>query len=58
LWLPSPAGLRLEIRCETDKKKMNLIFQSRQEFLLTRKIKRACRGERKKACRENFRAAE
>ncbi len=26
LWLPSPAGLRLEISCESDKKKMNFIF--------------------------------
>src|SRR5436190_385526 len=49
LWLPSPAGLRLEIPCENDKKKMNLIFQSRQKFFLTRKIKRACRCEKKKS---------
>lgn len=37
LWLPSPAGLRLEISCESDKKKMNLIFDYDQKFSLTEK---------------------
>jgi hypothetical protein len=32
MWLPSPAGLRLEIRCEIDKKKMNFIFNYEEKF--------------------------
>jgi hypothetical protein len=35
LWLLSPAGLRLEISCETHKKKMNLIFNSDKKIFLT-----------------------
>src|SRR5215217_923280 len=46
LWLPSPAGLRLEISCESDKKKMNLIFNYDKKFPLTEKVKHACRRKR------------
>ena len=42
----SPAGLRLEIRFEIDKKKMNFIFSRDEKFLLTRKMKRACASEK------------
>ena len=45
-WLPSPAGLRLEISLETDKKKMNFIFSRDEKFFLTRKMKRACASEK------------
>jgi hypothetical protein len=48
LWLPSPAGLRLEISCESDKKKMNLIFDYDKKFSLTEKMKHACRRKKKK----------
>src|SRR5437588_13086495 len=48
LWLPSPAGLRLEISCESDKKKMNFIFDFGKKIFLTGKIKHACRRENKK----------
>jgi hypothetical protein len=54
LWLPSPAGLRLEISCESDKKKMNFIFDYDQKIFLTGKMKHACRRENKKQCVENF----
>src|SRR6516164_4515836 len=37
LWLLSPAGLRLEITCESDKKKMNLIFNYAKKNFLTEK---------------------
>jgi hypothetical protein len=50
LWLPSPAGLRLEISCESDKKKMNFIFNYDKKILLTEKMKCACRRETKKQC--------
>jgi len=50
LWLPSPAGLRLEISCESDKKKMNFIFYYGQKIFLTEKMKHACRRENKKQC--------
>jgi hypothetical protein len=33
----SPAGLRLEIRCETDKKKINFIFNCIKKIFLTKK---------------------
>jgi len=49
MWLPSPAGLRLEIRCETDKKKMNFIFNRDEKIFLTRKMMRACPSEKKKS---------
>jgi hypothetical protein len=56
LWLPSPAGLRLEITCESDKKKMNFIFNYAKKIFLTEKMKRACRRESNKQCVEqNFR---
>src|SRR5512140_3283209 len=38
LWLPSPAGLRLEISCETHKKKMNLMFDFDKKIFLTGKM--------------------
>src|SRR2546423_10483875 len=54
LWLPSPAGLRLEISCESDKKKMNLIFDYDKKFSLTEKMKHACRRQAETVCRKNF----
>ena|SRR5437762_383075 len=54
LWLPSPAGLRLEISCESDKKKMNFIFNYRKKILLTGKMKHVCRRENKKQCFEQI----
>jgi hypothetical protein len=54
LWLPSPAGLRLEISCESDKKKMNFIFDYDKKIFLTGKMKHACRRENKKQCVETF----
>ena len=55
LRLPSPAGLRLEIRCETHKKKINFIFNCVKKIFLTRKTERACPHERKQAvCFEIF----
>jgi hypothetical protein len=47
LRLPSPAGLRLEIRCEIDKKKINFIFNCSEKIFLTKKTERACPHERK-----------
>jgi len=58
LWLPSPAGLRLEISCESDKKKMNLIFDYDKKFSLTEKMKHACRRKKKKRCVKKFRARQ
>jgi hypothetical protein len=46
LWLFSPAGLRVEISCESDKKKMNFIFNYDKKIFLTEKMKRV-------RCREN-----
>jgi hypothetical protein len=54
LWLPSPAGLRLEISCESDKKKMNFIFNPKEKIFLTRKMKRACLAKKNQWVRENF----
>ena len=54
LWLPSPAGLRLEISCESDKKKMNFIFDYDKKIFLTGKMKHACRRENKKQCVEKI----
>jgi len=54
LWLPSPVGLRLEISCESDKKKMNLIFDYDKKFSLTEKMKHACRRQAETVCRKNF----
>jgi hypothetical protein len=58
LWLPSPVGLRLEISCESDKKKMNLIFDCDKKFSLTEKMKHACRRKKKKRCVKKFRARQ
>jgi hypothetical protein len=57
-WLPSPVGLRLEISCESDKKKMNLIFDYGQKFSLTEKMNHACRRKKKKRCVKKFRARQ
>jgi len=46
LWLSSPAGLRLEIHCEGDKKKMNFIFNCEEKIFLTKKMERARAGEK------------
>jgi len=54
LWLPSPAGLRLEISCESDKKKMNFIFDYDQKIFLTGKMEHAGRRETKKQCVEKI----
>jgi hypothetical protein len=50
----SPAGLRLEISCESDKKKMNFIFDYDKKIFLTGKMKHACRRETKKQCVEKI----
>lgn len=42
------SGLRLEISCESDKKKMNLIFNYDKKFFLTGKMKRVCRRQTEK----------
>jgi hypothetical protein len=44
-WLLSPAGLRLETSLETDKKKMNFIFNREEKIFLTGKTRRACASE-------------
>jgi hypothetical protein len=44
------SGLRLEIGCESDKKKMNFIFNYDKKIFLTEKMKHACRRETKKQC--------
>jgi len=44
------SGLRLEISCESDKKKMNFIFNYDKKIFLTEKMKHACRRETKKQC--------
>jgi len=49
--------LRLEISCESDKKKMNFIFNYDKKISLTAKMKRASRRENKKQCVEEFRAS-
>jgi hypothetical protein len=48
------SGLRLEISCESDKKKMHFIFNYDQKFFLTGKMKRAGRRENKKQCIEKI----
>ena len=48
------SGLRLEISCESDKKKMNFIFNYAKKIFLTEKMKRACRRENKKQCVEKI----
>jgi hypothetical protein len=58
LWLSSPAGLRLEISCESDKKKMNLIFNYDKKIFLTGKMKRACRCENRNSVLKKIRATQ
>ena len=48
------SGLRLEISCESDKKKMNFIFNYAKKIFLTGKMKRACGRENKKQCVEKI----
>ena len=48
------SGLRLEISCESDKKKMNFIFNYAKKIFLTGKMKRAGRRENKKQCVEKL----
>jgi len=48
------SGLRLEIRCESDKKKMNFIFNYAKKIFLTGKMKRACGHQNKKQCVEKI----
>lgn len=48
------SGLRLEIGCESDKKKMNFIFNYDKKILLTAKTNRASRRENKKQCLEGI----
>jgi len=51
LWSSSPAGLRLEIRCESDKKKMNFIFNYDQKnFLDWKNEARVWSREQKTVC--------
>ena len=54
----SPAGLRLEITHESDKKKMNLIFNFDKKIFLTEKIDGARRCEKKNSCRKNLAQAK
>jgi hypothetical protein len=56
--LSSPAGLRLEISCESDKKKMNLIFDYDKKFFLTGKMKHACWRENRNSVSKKFRATQ
>jgi len=51
---PSPSGLRLEISCESDKKKMNFIFNYDEKIFLTEKTKHVCRRKTKKQRVENI----
>ena len=55
LWLLSPAGLRLEISGESDKKKMNFIFNYHQKKFLTEK-RSACVDVKTEQRVEKFRA--
>jgi hypothetical protein len=58
LWSSSPAGLRLEISYESDKKKMNLIFNYGKKFFLTGKMKRACQCENRNSVSTKIRATQ
>jgi len=49
--------LRLEISCESDKKKMNFIFNFGKKILLTVKMKRTSRRENKNGVLKKFRAS-
>ena len=55
---PSPAGLRLEISCESDKKKMNLNFDCDKKNFLTGKMKHVCRRENRNSVSKKFRATQ
>ena len=48
------SGLRLEISCESYKKKMNFIFNYAKKIFLTGKMKRAYGRENKKQCVEKI----
>jgi len=50
----SPAGLRVEISCESDKKKMNFIFNYAKKIFLTEKMKRVRRRENRNSLLKNF----
>ena len=54
----SPAGLRLEISCENDKKKMNLIFNYSQKIFLTGQMKHACRCKNRNSVLKKIRAIQ
>src|ERR1044071_2222996 len=54
----SPAGLRLEISCENDKKKMNLIFNYSKKIFLTGKMEHACRCENRNSVLKKIRATQ
>ena len=54
LWLLSPAGLRLEISCETHKKKMNLIFNYDQKIFLTGKMSTRVGAKTRNKCAERI----
>jgi hypothetical protein len=58
LWFSSPAGLRLEISRESDKKKMNLIFNYDKKIFLTEKMKHACRCETRNSLSKKIRATQ
>jgi hypothetical protein len=46
--------LRLEISCESDKKKMNLIFNYSKKFFLTGKMKEPCPRKTETVSQKNF----
>jgi hypothetical protein len=50
--------LRLEISCDSDKKKMNFIFNYHKKIFLTGKMKHACRRENRSSVSKNFRATQ
>jgi len=54
LWSSSPAGLRLEISCETDKKKMNFIFNFGKKIFLTGKRSALVVAKTKNSLLKNF----
>ena len=58
LWLLSPDGLRLEISCENDKKKMNLIFNYDQKIFLTGKRSARVDLKTQTVCRKGFARAK
>ena len=56
--LLSPAGLRLEISCKSDKKKMNLIFNYNKKIFLTGKRSARVDPKTETVCGKNFRAGQ